>query len=836
MKDKITAIYFGKGEEIPKHLSDRGYLVNAVDPTEAVGRITEYTDEIEVGKNAQYPSRDTLEGDARLIMMDIAMLDGVMDFCLLIDDIIEKKMNGEALENIEGDYIQEILYAIKLNENELNKIFNGEKDFSKIKVKKIYLEYVKKIMSSIGYRKILGDKQYEFIAKYVEQMKKSSMERRKDSRYESGDARDLLEGSEQWKPMFILISNQELSERTNSENVRVEYHQLYLMQKLLNDFEIKIDVPAIVNVRSAFDVKFDMELLSNVKNIRDKIEGVIDKKAKGKSIDKSDELEDTISNIIDTLNIELVVNYENIKLVMDKMDILDIVGMEKAVKIISIIEQIEKVSLSNLRENDTPRLLMVDKSEKEEEKNEEEEKLKEALLERCIKELDVSTDRFEVVNGSDQYARGIIDPRKVLTTIDWLNLFANPNNKEKIGIDKVLDKAVSMSDVLDVDGSVMAHALRTSLLMKNFLDYYTKNVDWDGVKEIIPEESVFRYQISDEKADNIAIAAYLHDIGKLLNVNNQEIMNFSATLQTNTGRITSEVADDTRLHHPEIGYKTLEFLEEKFGSKKFLKYAKNMALYHQEYINDNTQFQKGYSVDGKHNDLLIPLEAQMMMIIDVFDAIVSQRNYNPNTTLEGTMSIMAAQGGIRITKGDKSDRTGEYIPVDPNNWCMGPGIKFVFEEGCIGQDTLHFNPVLLKIFFEYIQSDMAKEYSFIKLKDKDVGLESRKVVTAIGTRDFSKYHMHRESGEKEFSIKNIQKDLIIQQVEKFEKIYFKMAGNFEIEVLKQLRKEIENSVKELKDPLFGFQIIVMLNDIQSKNKNRINRNRINRNRMEAIAR
>ena len=108
-----------------------------------------------------------------------------------------------------------------------------------------------------------------------------------------------------------------------------------------------------------------------------------------------------------------------------------------------------------------------------------------------------------------------------------------------------------MIDVLDVDGSIMGHSLRTALLMKNFLIYMSK-VNWESVKNIVPDQSAYRFMIPKEEIDCMAMGAFLHDNGKVLNILHPELINFLPSLQTNSSWGLPDAAQASIRNHAEI--------------------------------------------------------------------------------------------------------------------------------------------------------------------------------------------------------------------------------------------------------------------------------------------
>ena len=138
--------------------------------------------------------------------------------------------------------------------------------------------------------------------------------------------------------------------------------------------------------------------------------------------------------------------------------------------------------------------------------------------------------------------------------------------------------------------------------------------------------------------ENIQVFSPLHDIGKIL---------VPKDILTKPGRLTDEEFEEMK-RHTLYGAKII-------GDKEYFKLARNIALYHHEKADGS-----GYPFGLKNEE--IPVEAKIVALVDVYDALRSERPYKKAFTHEQTMKI--------ILEGD--GRT------DPN----------------------HFDPQLLKIFKE----------------------------------------------------------------------------------------------------------------------------------------
>ena len=144
---------------------------------------------------------------------------------------------------------------------------------------------------------------------------------------------------------------------------------------------------------------------------------------------------------------------------------------------------------------------------------------------------------------------------------------------------------------------------------------------------------------SKKFADEIAswdIAAFLksallHDVGK--------IKIRDDVLLKNT-RLTDEELADMKLHSL-YGKKLIESLQDKVPNQTFLEYAKMLAHRHHERW-DGT----GYPDHLKGEE--IPLQARMMALADVYDALISERPYKKAYSHEEAMKIIARGRGTQF--------------------------------------------------------------------------------------------------------------------------------------------------------------------------------------------
>lgn len=129
------------------------------------------------------------------------------------------------------------------------------------------------------------------------------------------------------------------------------------------------------------------------------------------------------------------------------------------------------------------------------------------------------------------------------------------------------------------------------------------------------------YELDDEKIENIALASSLHDIGKV---------GISDTILNKPGRLTSEEYEEMKKHSA-IG---AEMIEKIFDEKEeYYTYSKNIALHHHERYDG-----KGYphNLEGDK----IPIEAQIVSIVDVLDALTNKRCYKPAETFDRALEMI----------------------------------------------------------------------------------------------------------------------------------------------------------------------------------------------------
>lgn len=131
------------------------------------------------------------------------------------------------------------------------------------------------------------------------------------------------------------------------------------------------------------------------------------------------------------------------------------------------------------------------------------------------------------------------------------------------------------------------------------------------------------YGLSPKRAEDLLHAAPMHDIGKI---------GIRDDILLKPGKLTDEEFKEMQ-RHPLIGAEILGDAD-----SHLLKLAQQVALYHHEKW-DGTGYPHGLQGEA------IPLEARIVALCDVFDALTSTRPYKSAWSIEDTMAHLQAQKG-----------------------------------------------------------------------------------------------------------------------------------------------------------------------------------------------
>ena len=166
------------------------------------------------------------------------------------------------------------------------------------------------------------------------------------------------------------------------------------------------------------------------------------------------------------------------------------------------------------------------------------------------------------------------------------------------------------------DNNTGGHVKRTSDIIRILVD------------EVIRQGNI---RIDEKMASDIVRAAPTHDLGKV---------SIDSSILNKPGRFTDEEYEIMKTHSAKSGEMVLILLEG-VEEDRFVKVAFNVARYHHERWDG-----RGYP-DGLVGTM-IPLEARIMAVADVYDALVSKRVYKEPMSFEKAYSIMCESMGTQF--------------------------------------------------------------------------------------------------------------------------------------------------------------------------------------------
>ena len=157
----------------------------------------------------------------------------------------------------------------------------------------------------------------------------------------------------------------------------------------------------------------------------------------------------------------------------------------------------------------------------------------------------------------------------------------------------------------------------------------------EGVKILIEEmRKDDENGLSDEFCRDIIKAAPMHDLGKIA---------VDDAVLRKPGRFTDEEYEKMKQHAAEGARIVHEILKDT-DDEHFRVIAENVAHYHHERV-DGSGYPEGLKGDE------IPLEARIMAIADVYDALVSKRVYKEKMSFEKADSIITEGMGTQFDAG-----------------------------------------------------------------------------------------------------------------------------------------------------------------------------------------
>ena len=164
------------------------------------------------------------------------------------------------------------------------------------------------------------------------------------------------------------------------------------------------------------------------------------------------------------------------------------------------------------------------------------------------------------------------------------------------------------------DSNTGGHIRRTSDIVRVFTSHLME-------KGFLPE-------LTEHGVDCIIRSAPLHDFGKIA---------ISDAILNKAGKYTPEEYEEMK-KHPVQGASIVERILQNSDDIQLKNIARNIAYYHHEKW-DGSGYPKG--LKGEE----IPIEARIMALADVFDALVSKRVYKEQYSFDKAFAIIAQSAG-----------------------------------------------------------------------------------------------------------------------------------------------------------------------------------------------
>ena len=176
---------------------------------------------------------------------------------------------------------------------------------------------------------------------------------------------------------------------------------------------------------------------------------------------------------------------------------------------------------------------------------------------------------------------------------------------------------LSLADMVENrDSNTGGHVKRTSDIIRILVE----DIRWQQY-----------FPISGRMAENIVRAAPMHDLGKV---------SIDSGILNKPGRLTPEEYSAMKAHST-ISGQMVHILLDGVEEEDFVQTAYHVARYHHE------RWDGGGCPEGLVGEM-IPLEARIMAVADVYDALVSKRVYKEPMSYEKAAQIMEEGMGTQF--------------------------------------------------------------------------------------------------------------------------------------------------------------------------------------------
>jgi HD-GYP domain-containing protein (c-di-GMP phosphodiesterase class II) len=178
--------------------------------------------------------------------------------------------------------------------------------------------------------------------------------------------------------------------------------------------------------------------------------------------------------------------------------------------------------------------------------------------------------------------------------------------------------------------------VRTATNMVQHRDFETgAHLDrMSNYARVIAREVAIKYQLNDDIIEHIFMFSPLHDIGKI---------GISDSILLKPGKLT-EAEFDTMKTHTMQGGEIIDMMLKNLGLDGFphADILRNIALHHHEAVN-------GSGYHGLKEDE-IPIEAKIVAVADVFDALTSIRPYKKAWSIDNAFEFLHSMAGSKFDR------------------------------------------------------------------------------------------------------------------------------------------------------------------------------------------
>ena len=194
---------------------------------------------------------------------------------------------------------------------------------------------------------------------------------------------------------------------------------------------------------------------------------------------------------------------------------------------------------------------------------------------------------------------------KIILEIFERKIFIEELNRSNIAL---LDSMVHVAEIHDFETGM--HIVRT----KNYVKF---------LAQYIYDKGIYRDKLTPSKIEIMYRTASLHDLGKV---------GIPDAILKKKGKLTDSEFKIMKTHSM-LGMRIIDNAIGSYKENDFLIIGRNIAKYHHEKW-DGSGYPKGLKGDN------IPVEARLMALADVYDALISKRVYKEAFSYEETIKII----------------------------------------------------------------------------------------------------------------------------------------------------------------------------------------------------